>query len=310
MIRVNNSTATAGGWSDSGGISSIGSPNVTGLNVSNLNLLHVGDYVTANKGFPSTSTRYRVIAKGVSSITLNINATSNETGISLQSYAGMYTDGILGEVPRTTIDSEYFNMLQEEIANTIIKLGGSLAAGNTAQIGELIVAALLTKLNVAGQMATGDLGVSVGGFYVKFDSDGRIVFLPKNSPIQFQAAKHVCLQYSAAGVVENGEAVIYEGDSMDWTNGGILVRATCRKGVYSPDHFLSVGYKGSGADQYFLFVDNAGSNMYASGGMYSGKTPGAGIYLKLEDSTHKIKICNSSGAGTIVLVGLLDIVYS
>lgn len=309
MFRVNNGTATAGGWTDTGN-TQIGIADITGLNPGLIAGVNIGDYVTVSAGFPSSVHRYAVTGKGATYITLNTVATSNQSGVTVQSVANMYTDGVAGQIARTVLNSIHFNAMQEEIVNTILELGGSLSAGDPGQMGALVKAKLLEKLNVAGQLATGELGVTSGGKYIKFDTAGRIVSLPASAPVQTQAARQVILQYSAASVAENGEAIIYEGSGMDWVNGGILIQASCRKGVFSPDHSISFAYKGSGADVYALMVDNAASGMNACGGIYSSKTPGAGVYIKLENATKKILICNSSGVGTIALVGLINITYS
>lgn len=63
---------------DTTGTSTIGSAVIT--NITNPNLF-VNDFVTVDKGFPSTTTPYQIIAKDAGMITLNVNAISNETNI-------------------------------------------------------------------------------------------------------------------------------------------------------------------------------------------------------------------------------------
>jgi hypothetical protein len=61
----------------------VGSPVITG---GGFFTLQVDDWVTVSAGFPSTTDQYRVIAKGAgsSTITLDTNATSTQTGVTVQ----------------------------------------------------------------------------------------------------------------------------------------------------------------------------------------------------------------------------------
>jgi hypothetical protein len=60
------------------GTSTEGSPIIK--NIKNPNLF-VNDFVTVDKGFPSSTTSYQIIAKGTGTITLNVNAISNQANI-------------------------------------------------------------------------------------------------------------------------------------------------------------------------------------------------------------------------------------
>jgi hypothetical protein len=64
------------------GVTTSGSPTITG----GFFAFQVDDWVTISAGFPSTSTQYRVIARGAGgvSITLDTNATSSQTGVVVQ----------------------------------------------------------------------------------------------------------------------------------------------------------------------------------------------------------------------------------
>lgn len=124
MKRVANATATPGGYSqlgDTAGGSNIitNLPTTTGINV--------GDYVQVSAGFTDIG-RIRVLNKTANTLTLNQNANSLEVGVTVSSFANMYTDGQLGEVPRTVLNSEYMNMIQEEIVNLIEHSGVTLSA--------------------------------------------------------------------------------------------------------------------------------------------------------------------------------------
>jgi len=146
MFRVNNASATPGGYSDSGD-TSIGSPTIT--NLSSTAGVNVGDYITVAAGFPDVG-RMRVIAKGANTLTVNLNATSNETGKAVASVANMYTDGVLGAVARTILNSKHLNAIQEELCNLCVAAGLSLDEANLKQV----IASVVLK---NGDTMTGDL---------------------------------------------------------------------------------------------------------------------------------------------------------
>jgi hypothetical protein len=80
-----NSTATEGA-----GVSTNGSAVITGL--ADTSDFNVGDFVTASAGFPSTVIPYKITAKTASTVTLSLNATSSQTGITIQAVAGVELD--------------------------------------------------------------------------------------------------------------------------------------------------------------------------------------------------------------------------
>lgn len=80
-----NSTAVEGA-----GISTNLSPIITGL--ANTSDFFKGDFVTVSAGFASTVIPYKIIDKTSTSLTLSANATSSQTGITVQAVAGVELD--------------------------------------------------------------------------------------------------------------------------------------------------------------------------------------------------------------------------
>ena len=148
MHRTNSTGSTPGGWADTGN-TSIGSPVITGLG--STGAVNPGDYVLVSAGFPDFG-RIRVVSKTVNTITLAINSTSNQTGVTVTSQANMYTDGLAGVVARTILGAKHMNTIQEELANLVIAAGGSVAG----EIQNNALTDLVVRIN-GGQKMTGDL---------------------------------------------------------------------------------------------------------------------------------------------------------
>ncbi|NIO83408.1 MAG: hypothetical protein GTN53_22860 [Candidatus Aminicenantes bacterium] len=138
MNRVDNSTATPGGWSDSGD-TSIGSPVIS--NLASTGAVNIGDYVivgTGTEGFPDVGL-LRVIAKTVNTITVHVNATANQTGKSVQSLSGMYTDGVPGVTARTILNSKQMCLIQEEIIFLLTKGGATPSNDFYNQLSKVVI---------------------------------------------------------------------------------------------------------------------------------------------------------------------------
>ncbi len=127
MDRVSNGSQTPGGAIDIVGITSIGSPIITNLTLGFTSVIEVGHYVTIGAGFSGLSlapSGLQIIAKTVNSITVTENATSNETNVALAQFGNMFTDGGGGADPRTVLNADERNAVQEELIS-VIQAGAS-----------------------------------------------------------------------------------------------------------------------------------------------------------------------------------------
>jgi len=140
MKRTNSTGATPSGASFPNGSSSIGTNRISGLTFT-ANDIKPGYFVTVDKGFPSTDLRYEVTATNPSSgwIDIEVNSTSSETGITVETQSNMYTDGNGGAYARTVLNASDRNQLQEEIANVILDNGGSLDSSNRRQLSSAVI---------------------------------------------------------------------------------------------------------------------------------------------------------------------------
>ena len=133
MNRINNGSETVGGVSSSGDVSS-GSPiilNVPSIDTANIN---IGDYVIISPFYTSIlPSSFRVIAKTTTTITLNVSATAS-LSITFVTIAGMATDGVPSIIGRTTISSEDFNKIQEEILLVVSQSGQTPTQGELSQL--------------------------------------------------------------------------------------------------------------------------------------------------------------------------------
>ena len=143
MDRINNGSETTGGVSSSGNIAS-GSPiitNVPSIDTANIN---IGDYCIVAPFYTSVlPSAYRIIAVGATTITLEVNAGAT-TAVTFVTINGMATDGIPSVVGRTTISSEDFNKIQEEILLVIKQSGATPSQGELNQLVQTLVLRDLT----------------------------------------------------------------------------------------------------------------------------------------------------------------------
>jgi hypothetical protein len=130
MKRVSNNSATQGGWAETGNTHD-GSGVID--NIANTGYVDIGDYVEISAGFPDYG-RLRVTAKGANSITVAEVATSSETGVTVTSKPGYYTDGIPDLVSPTVLNSRWLNCIQEEIVNAIEDDGQTLHEEDNKQL--------------------------------------------------------------------------------------------------------------------------------------------------------------------------------
>ncbi len=151
MQRVNNSTATPGGFSSTGD-TTVSSAVIT--NVPDTTGLYVGDYISFDAGFDEAlGSRLRVVSLTLTTITVDRVANASEVGIAIASLSKMYTDGVVDTVARTILNSKYMNLLQEEIASAIEDDGGTLDEADIRQLSKV----LQSKLALAGGTMTGNI---------------------------------------------------------------------------------------------------------------------------------------------------------
>jgi len=159
MNRVNNGTATPGGYSDTGN-TTISSPVITGLG--STGGINPGDYVLVSAGFEDIG-RIRVLSKTVNTITLNRNAQSTQSGVTVTSQSKMYTDGIADTIARTVLNSLYMNQIQEELINLIEKGGLSPDESNLKQLAFSVITRtggiMVGDLDIAAALIVNSLGL-------------------------------------------------------------------------------------------------------------------------------------------------------
>lgn len=80
---------TNGAASEGAGVSTNLSPTITWSGTFNISDFNVGDFVTLSAGFASTVIPYKILSKTTTSITVSVNATSSQTGITVQAVAGV-----------------------------------------------------------------------------------------------------------------------------------------------------------------------------------------------------------------------------
>jgi hypothetical protein len=149
MQRVTVPTATPSGWTDTGDCVD-GSDWISGLNPGTIAGINIGDYVTVSANFPSAIERYLVINKTSVAIRLTIGATATGPATVVQ-VDKMYSDGVAGLTPRTTLNARHLNQIQEELVNVLRITGASLSDTDNMQVYNAINNTFLRK--AGGQMA-------------------------------------------------------------------------------------------------------------------------------------------------------------
>lgn len=162
MHRVDNATATPGGFSQTGD-TTVSSPVIT--NIPSTVNVNIGDYVTVDFGF-SYDKGMRIIAKNASSITVERNADSSQVGSEIASLGNLYTDGVPGVTPRTAVGSKSINTIQEELCNILENSSVALSDVNNKQlsgllltkVGDQVVDGKLTAKELSTPIISGPLG--------------------------------------------------------------------------------------------------------------------------------------------------------
>lgn len=142
MLRTGATGRTPIGGTFNNGVSSVGSPIISGLTFTAAQI-KPGYWATLSKGFASTTQRYEILATnpGAGTITVEENAASNQTGIDVVTQAEMYTDGDPGGTPyaRTVLEAKDRNRIQEEIIQVIIDAGLTLNTSNHRQLSQALI---------------------------------------------------------------------------------------------------------------------------------------------------------------------------